>query len=65
MQTSKLEYFDTWRGDLSLILERYEAWRLNTKFYFFKIFIFFVFLNDISYWFAIATAHSEIFTSEK
>ena len=65
MQTNEVEYFDTWRGDLSLILERYEAWRLNTKFYFLKIFIFFIFLNDISYWFAIATAHSEIFTSEK
>ena len=65
MQTNKLEYFDTWRGDLSLILERYEAWRLNTKFYFLKIFIFFIFLNDISYWFAIATAHPEILTSEK
>ena len=65
MQTNRLEYFDTWREDLSFILERYESWRLNTKFYFLKIFIFFIFLNDISYWFAIATAHSEIFTSEK
>ena len=64
MQTNGLEYFDTWRGDLSLILERYEAWRLNTKFYFLKIFIFFIFLNDISYWFAIAITYPEILTSE-
>jgi hypothetical protein len=65
MQINKSNYFDTWRGDLSLVLKRYEAWRLNTNFYFLKIFIFFIFLNDISYWFAIATAYSEIFTLEK
>ena len=65
MQTKKLNYFDIWRGDLSIISEKYKIWQLSTNFYFLKIFIFFIFLNDIAYWFAIATAYPEIFTSEK
>ena len=65
MQTKKLKYFDIWRGDLSIISEKYKIWQLSTNFYFLKIFIFFIFLNDIAYWFAIATAYPEIFTSEK
>jgi hypothetical protein len=64
MKTNRLDYFETWREDLSLISEKYKSWRLNTKFYFLKIFIFFIFLNDISYWFAIAITYPEILTSE-
>ena len=58
-------YFDIWREDLNLILNKYQSWRLTTKFYFLKVFIFFIFINDIAYWFAIATAYSEIFAAEK
>ena len=53
-------YFDLWREDLGQILRKFQTWRLNTNFYFFKVFIFFVFINDISYWFAIATAYPEV-----
>ena len=38
---------------------------MNTKFYFLKVFIFFVFINDIAYWFAIATAYPEIFSGNE
>ena len=58
-------YFDIWRNDLASLLKFYEHWRTNTKFYFIKVFIFFIFINDIAYWFAIATAYPEIFESEK
>ena len=58
-------YFDLWRKDLGLLLRKFQDWRANTKFYFLKVFIFFVFINDIAYWFAIATSYPEIFTSEK
>ena len=58
-------YFDLWRKDLGLLLRKFQNWRANTKFYFLKVFIFFVFINDIAYWFAIATAYPEIFISEK
>ena len=56
MQTNDLVCFDVWREDLSLILEKFQAWRFNTRFCFLKVFIFFVFINDFAYWFAIATA---------
>ena len=58
-------YFDIWREDLGQILRKFQTWRLNTKFYFFKVFIFFVFINDIAYWFAIATAYPEIFSGNE
>ena len=58
-------YFDLWREDLGQILRKFQTWRLNTKFYFLKVFIFFVFINDISYWFAIATAYPEIFSGDE
>ena len=58
-------YFDLWRKDLGLLLRKFQNWRANTKFYFLKVFIFFVFINDIDYWFAIATAYPEILISEK
>ena len=58
-------YFDLWRKDLGLLLRKFQNWRANTKFYFLKVFIFFVFINDIAYWFAIATSYPEIFASEK
>ena len=58
-------YFDLWREDLDVIFKKFQAWRANTNFYFLKVFIFFVFINDIAYWFAIATAYPEILTSEK
>ena len=58
-------YFDMWREDLGQILKKFQAWRLNTKFYFLKVFIFFVFINDIAYWFAIATAYPEIFSGNE
>ncbi len=60
MQKNDAVYFDIWREDLSLILERFQTWRFNTRFYFLKVFIFFVFINDLAYWFAIATAFPEI-----
>jgi len=53
-------YFVTWRGDLRGILEKFQAWRNNTKFYYLKVFIFFVFLNDLAYWFAMATAFPDM-----
>jgi hypothetical protein len=40
MQTNDLVCFDVWREDLSLILEKFQAWRFNTRFYFLKVFIF-------------------------
>ncbi len=58
-------YFDLWRKDLGLLLSKFQSWRANTKFYFLKVFILFVFINDIAYWFSIATAYPEIFTLEK
>ena len=58
-------YFDLWREDLGVLLRKFETWRLTTNCYFLKVFIFFIFLNDIAYWFAIATAYPEIFESEK
>jgi hypothetical protein len=57
-------YFNIWRKDLSLFFERFQSWRTNTRFYFFKIFILFVIINDIAFWFAIETTHPEIITSE-
>lgn len=64
MQKRDSVYFDLWREDLRGILEKFQAWRFNTKFYFFKVFIFFVFLNDLAYWFAIATAFPEIISGD-
>ncbi len=64
MQKNGPVYFDIWREDLSLILERFQTWRFNTRFYFLKVFIFFVFINDLAYWFAIATAFPEIISGE-
>jgi hypothetical protein len=58
-------YFGLWKKDLSEILNKFQAWRYNTKFFFFKVFIFFVFINDIAYWFAIATAYPEIFSGKE
>ena len=57
-------YFNIWRKDLSLFFEWFQSWRTNTRFYFLKIFIFFVIINDIAFWFAIVTAYPEIITSE-
>lgn len=64
MQKNDLLYFDIWREDLNLILERFQAWRFSTRFYFLKVFIFFVFINDLAYWFAIATAFPEIISGD-
>ena len=58
-------YFDVWREDLAAMLGKFETWRIDTNFYFLKVFIFFVLINDLAYWFAIATAYSEIFATEK
>ena len=57
-------YFDVWREDLAAILGKFETWRIDTNFYFLKVFIFFVLINDLAYWFAIATAYSEILTKQ-
>ncbi len=59
-----LVYFDIWREDLRGILEKFQAWRYNTKFYFLKVFIFFVILNDLAYWFAMATAFPEMLSGD-
>jgi hypothetical protein len=64
MQKNNPVYFDIWREDLSLILEKFQAWRFSTKFYFLRVFIFFVFINDLAYWFAIATAFPEIISGD-
>ncbi|MFT4580212.1 MAG: hypothetical protein ACI9UO_003067 [Nitrospinales bacterium] len=64
MQKNDPVYFDIWREDLSLILEKFQAWRFNTRFYFLKVFIFFVVINDLAYWFAIATAFPKIITGD-
>ena len=58
-------YFDVWREDLAAILGKFETWRISTNFFPLKVFIFFVLINDLAYWFAIATAYSEIFATEK
>jgi hypothetical protein len=58
-------YFELWREDLGLILRKFQAWHLNTRFYFLKIFVFFVFINDAAYWFAIGTAYPEIFAGKE
>ena len=65
MKNIDCNYFGLWKKDLSEILNNFQAWRHNTKFYFFKVFIFFVFINDIAYWFAIATAYPEIFSGKE
>ena len=64
MQNIDFVYFDVWRKDLSRILEGFQAWRFNTRFYFFKVFIFFVILNDLAYWFAMATAFPEMLSGD-
>lgn len=64
MQKQDSLYFDVWREDLSMILEKFQAWRFSTRFYFLKVFIFFVFINDLAYWFAIATAFPEIISGD-
>jgi hypothetical protein len=64
MQKKDSIYFDIWREDLSLILEKFQAWHFSTRFYFLKVFIFFVFINDLAYWFAIATAFPEIISGD-
>jgi len=56
-------YVKAWRKDLGLLLQKFQSWRANTRFYFLKVFIFFVIINDIAFWFAIATAYPEIITS--
>ena len=65
MQKQGLLYFDIWRADLGVMLEKFQAWRSNTGHYFFKVFIFFVFLNDLAYWFAIATAYPELLSGDE
>ena len=56
-------YFDIWRKDLGLFLEKFQSWRRSTRFYFLKVFFFFIIVNDIAFWFAIVTAYPEIITS--
>ena len=65
MKTTNFDYFYLWKKDLSQILNKFHNWRNNTKFYFLKVFIFFLFINDIAYWFAIATAYPEIFSGKE
>ncbi len=64
MQNMDSVYFDVWRKDLSRILERFQAWRFNTRYYFLKVFIFFIILNDLAYWFAMATAFPEMLSGD-
>ncbi|MEK9630215.1 MAG: hypothetical protein VW455_14485 [Nitrospinota bacterium] len=64
MQNNNSAYFEIWRQDLRFVLEKFLAWRSGTKFYFIKVFLFFVLLNDLAYWFAIATAFPEIITGD-
>ena len=65
MKTINFSYFYLWKKDLSQILNKFQTWRHNTKFYFLKVFIFFVFINDMAYWFAISTAYPEIFSGKE
>ena len=65
MQEEDPLYFDVWRKDLKVMLEKFQAWRTNTGHYFLKIFIFFIFLNDLAYWFAIATAYPELLSGDE
>jgi hypothetical protein len=65
MQTIDFDYFYLWKKDLSQLLEKYQNWRNSTKFYFLKVFIFFLVINDMAYWFAIATAYPEIFSGKE
>ena len=65
MQLQNVLYFDVWRKDLRGMLEKFQAWRSNTGHYFLKIFIFFIFLNDLAYWFAIATAYPELLSGDE
>lgn len=64
MQNKGSVYFNVWRKDLGRVLEKFHAWRFNTRFYLLKVFIFFVFVNDVAYWFAIATAFPELIIEE-
>ena len=57
-------YVEAWRKDLGLLLEKFQFWRTNTRFYFLKVFIFFVIINEVAFWFAIATAYPEIIKSD-
>ena len=36
MQKQGLLYFDIWRADLGVMLEKFQTWRSNTTHYFFK-----------------------------
>ena len=65
MQNADLNYFYLWGKDLGQGLKRSQTWRQNTKFYFLKVFIFSGSINDIAYWFAIATAYPEIFSGNE
>ena len=40
-------YVKAWRKDLGLLLQKFQSWRANTRFYFLKVFIFFVIIDDI------------------
>ena len=65
MQEKGPHYFDIWRADLRGMLEKFQAWRSNTGHYFLKVFIFFIFLNDLAYWFAMATAYPELLSGKE
>jgi hypothetical protein len=65
MKTTDFDYFYLWKKDLSQILNKFQNWRNNTKFYFLKVFIFFLVINDMAYWFAIAKAYPEIFSGKE
>ena len=58
-------YFNVWREDLALLLNKFDTWHTTTKYFYLKVLIFFLLINDIAYWFAIATTYSEIFEVEK
>jgi hypothetical protein len=65
MKNIDFDYFYLWKKDLSKILNKFQTWRYDTKFYFLKVFIFFVFINDMAYWFAVATAYPEILAGKE
>ncbi|SVB64333.1 uncharacterized protein METZ01_LOCUS217187 [marine metagenome] len=58
-------YFELWRKDLSLLFEKFQNWRTSTEYYFPKVFIFFVLINDIAFWFALATAFPGVFSENE
>ena len=53
-----------WKSSLQTILNRYETYRGRIRYFFPRLFLFFIFINIACYWLAIATAFPEHLTGK-